>query len=189
MIKGYNFNLNKFFRKISLKKQHVKQLKNKVLRLICIKEQNYKSINSNFFLSNSDLIKHKDFIKYIISISSSRSNTSLHITDFSGILKFSCSAGNLSFSGKNKRAKTPVFKAILRVLNQKLKVLQNKPVALHLNNVGFKRSWISQKLTKKLFIKVIRCFNTYPHNGCRKKKVGRKKFKKKSVIKRNGWVV
>lgn len=118
----------------------MKQLKNKVLRLIHIKEQNYKSINYNFFLSHPDLTKHKDFIKYIINISSSRSNTSLHITDFSGILKFGCSAGNLSFSGKNKRAKTPVLKAILRVLNQKLKILQNKPVALHLNNAGFKRS-------------------------------------------------
>ena len=36
-----------------------------------------------------------------------------------------------------------------------------------------------KKLKKKFFIKVVRSFNLYPHNGCRKKKVRRKKFKKK----------
>ena len=139
MIKSYNFNLNKFFRKIALKKQHMKQLKNKVLWLTCIKEQSYKSVSYDLFFKNRYLIKHKSLIRYIINISFARSNTSLHITDFSGALKFGCSAGNLSFTGKSKRAKPPVLKAILRILNQKLKILQNKPVALHLKNVGFKR--------------------------------------------------
>jgi ribosomal protein S11 len=189
MIKSYNFNLNKFFRKISLKKQYTQRLAHKALWLANITEQSYKRVNYGLLLKNRHLIKHKSLIRYIINISFARSNTSLHITDFSGALKFGCSAGNLSFTGKNKRAKTPVLKAIIRILNQKLKMLKKKPVALHLKNVGSKRFWITQRLKEKLFIKVIRCFNAHPHNGCRKRKTRRKKFKKKSITKRNGWAV
>lgn len=140
MIKSYNFDLNKFFRKITLQKQYMNRLTDKALWLTHIKEQNYKNVSYHLFFKNQHLIKPKDLVTYIINISFSRSNTTLHITDFSGALKFGCSAGNLSFSGKSKRAKTPVLKAIVRVLNQKLKMLQNKPVALHLKNVGSKRS-------------------------------------------------
>lgn len=186
MIKSYNFNLNRFFRQISLKKQYTQRLANKALWLANIKEQSYKRVNYDLSLQNRHLIKRKDLIKYIINISFARSNTSLHITDFSGALKFGCSAGNLSFTGKNKRAKNPVLKAIVRILNQKLKILKKNPVALHLKNVGSKKFWIAKRLQKKLFIKVIRCFNAHPHNGCRKRKTRRKKFKKKSITKRNG---
>lgn len=167
----------------------MKLLASETIWLMRIKEQSYKNVNYDLFLRNRSLIKHKSLIRYIINISFSRANTALHITDFSGALKFGCSAGSLSFSGKSKRSKTPVLKAIIRVLMKKLKILRNKPVALHLKNVGSKRSWIIQRLIKKLFIKAIRCFNAHPHNGCRKRKARRKKFKRKSIIKRNGWVV
>jgi ribosomal protein S11 len=139
MIKSYNLNLNKFFRKIMLKKQYIKQLMDKTLLLAHIKEQNYKNVHYDLFLKNQNSIKPNGLIIYIINISFSRSNASLHITDFTGALKFNCSAGNLSFRGKNKKARVPVLKAITRVLNKKLKMLQNKPIALHLKNVGFKR--------------------------------------------------
>jgi hypothetical protein len=139
MIKSYNFNLNRFFRKVSLKKQYTQRLAKKALLLANIKEQSYKCVNYDLLFQNRHLVKRKNLIKYIINISFARSNTSLHITDFSGALKFGCSAGSLSFTGKNKRAKTPVLKAILRILIQKLKTLKTKPVALHLTNVGPKK--------------------------------------------------
>jgi ribosomal protein S11 len=186
MKQSCDFNLNKFFRKIKLKKQYVNQLTNGILRLADTKKQSYKSVSYGLFLNNPKLIKHKNLVTYIITISFSKSNASLHITDFSGTLKFSCSAGNLSFIGKQKKARTPVLKAILRVLNQKLKALQKKPVALHLKNVGFKKRWIVKRLWKKLLVKVVRCFNTHPHNGCRKRKARRKKFKKRS--KKKKWL-
>lgn len=186
MIQNYNFNfnLNKFFKKIILKKQYLKKLEQKTLWLKHIKEQNYKKLNYNLVLKNKPSVKHKSLVSYIITISFSRSNTTVHVIDFSGVLKFCYSAGNLSLSGKNKTARTSVFKAIARVLGQKLRLLRSKPIALHLRNVGFKKFWIINKLKKKLFIKCIQNFNIYPHNGCRKKKVRRKKIKE-----RNGWVV
>ena len=181
MIKNYsnNFNFNKFFREIVLKKQYIKKLKSKTCLLENIKEQNYKSLSYSLFLKNENFRKHDSLVVYIIDISFSRSNTLLHIMDSLGVLKFFCSAGDLSYIGKSKKARVLVLKAIIQILIRKLKFLQNKPIALHLKNVGFRKFWIVKKLKKKFFIKIVRSFNLYPHNGCRKKKVRRKKFKKK----------
>lgn len=141
MIKGYNFNsnLNKFFSQIILKKQYIKKLAHIIIELKHVKEQNYKNLGDYLFVENKYLTKPNNLIRYIINISFSRSNTLLHITDFSGLLKFCCSAGNLFYSGKNKTARVSIFKSMLRIINQKLKILQNKPIALHLKNVGFKK--------------------------------------------------
>ena len=187
MVKNYNsnLNLNKFLKKIVLKKQYIKKLKNKTCLLENIKEQNYKSLNYSLFLKNESFIKHENLVVYIIDISFSRSNTLLHVMDSSGMLRFFCSAGDLSYTGKSKRARVLVFKSMIRVLVRKLKFLQNKPIALHLKNVGFRKFWIVKMLKKKNFIKVVRSFNLYPHNGCRKRKVRRKKFKKR-IPRRNG---
>ena len=40
-----SFNLNKFFRKIVLKKQHIKKLRNKIYLLDNTKKRNYKTLN------------------------------------------------------------------------------------------------------------------------------------------------
>ena len=59
-----------------------------------------------------------------------------------------------------------------------------------LKNVDSNIFWFLKKLKKKLFITVVKHFNLYPYNGCRKKKIRRKKFKSRSLnIWRNGWVV
>jgi ribosomal protein S11 len=141
MIQNYNFNfnLNKFFKKLFLKKRYIKKLTKKTLLLKRIKEQNYKKLSDDLFLKNKQLVKHKSLISYIITISFSRSNTTIHVMDFSGVLRFYCSAGNLFFSGKNKTARVSILKAMTRILSQKLKILQNKPIALHLKNVGFRK--------------------------------------------------
>lgn len=141
MIQNYsfNFNLNKFLKKIILKKQYIKKLAQKALLLQHIKEQNYKKLNYHLLLQNKQLVKHKNLVSYVIAIAFSRSNTTIHIMDFSGILKFYCSAGNLCLSGKNKVARISFFKAITRVLSQKSRLLHKKPIALHLKNVGSKK--------------------------------------------------
>lgn len=141
MIQSSSFyiNLNEFFNKIFLRKQYIKKLTQKTLLLKSIREQNYKKLRCSLFVKNKRQVKHKNLVTYIIEISFSRSNTLLHVTDFSGALKFCCSAGNLSFSGKNKTTRVSVFKAMARILSKNLNILQNKPVALHLKNVGFRK--------------------------------------------------
>ena len=188
MIKDYNidFGLNKFFQKIVLKKQYVKVLKNKIDLLHNIKEQNYKSLNSNLFLKNKNFIKSNNLVTYIIYISFSRANTLLHVMNSSGILKFSCSAGNLSYKGNSKKARVLVLKSMINLLIRKVKFLRHKFIALHLKNVKFMRFWIVKRFKKKFFIQTVKNFNLYPYNGCRKKKVRRKKFKKK--INKKRWL-
>ena len=72
-----------------------------------------------------------------------------------------------------------VLKKFYKLIVTQLKFLCDRPIALNLINVGSAKSWIIKKLKKRLFIRVIRSFNYRPHNGCRKKKVIRKKFKTK----------
>ena len=59
MIKSYNFNfnLNKFFRKIILKKQYLKKLAQKIALLKHIKEQSHKKLINNFFFKKQKFYK------------------------------------------------------------------------------------------------------------------------------------
>lgn len=173
-----NFNLENFFKEIKLKKQCVQKLKNKVTLLNTLKERDYKKINSSLFLSDSNqkLVKEDFLITYIINITYSKTNTLLHVMDFSGNLKFFCSAGSLQYKGKGKKLRSLVIKDMYKILMLKLKFLKDQPVALHLKNVGFAKFWIIKLLKKKFFIKVVRSFNSHPYNGCRKRKMRRKKF-------------
>ena len=107
-----------------------------------------------------------NLVVYIIDISFSKTNTLLHITDFSGNLKFFCSAGLFKYKGKRKRSRFQVVKYFYNILLSKFKFLRFKPVALHLKNVGNARFWIIKKFKKKSYIRIIRNFNLYPYNGC-----------------------
>jgi len=173
-VKSY---IDKFLTDVKLKKQYINKLQSKasVLRNI-IKNKSYKNFSSILF-SNNEFTFYKDsLILYIVDVTFARTNTLLHIMDFSGKLKFYSSAGLVKYSGKSKKARFSVFRDLYRFLFTKLKGLGSKPIALHLRNVGSHKFWIIEKLKKKLYIKSIRSFNSYPFNGCRKKKVKRKKF-------------
>jgi len=177
-----DFDLNKFLRDVRLKKQYLIKLRNKIDFLTKIKESNYKTLSSSITNIKQSYKKDDFLVSYIIDISFSQTNTLLHVMDSSGKLKFFCSAGTFSYKGKNKKARSLVFKNFYRVLATKLQFLKEKPVALHLKNVGSNKFWILKKLKKKILVKTVKSFNLYPHNGCRKKKFRRKKFKKR----RNG---
>ena len=179
MIKQYNssFNVNKFLKDISLKKKYIKNFKDSVFILSTLKETNYRSLNNKMIQNNSISNLHNNLVMFIIDITFSKSNTLLNVSDSNGNLKFSCSAGSFNYSGKSKRSRWIVFKEFYSSL-LKLKFLTNKPIALHFKNVGSHKFWIIKKLKKIFFIKNICSFNSYPYNGCRKKKMRRKKFKK-----------
>ena len=144
-----------------------------------IKQQNYKILNSKLIQNKTSILDNNLLIMYIIDITFARSNTFLHIMDSSGKLKFFCSAGYLNYKGKTKKFRFQVLKSIYRVLVTKLRYLKGKPIALHLKNVGFNKSWIIKKLKNKFIVKIVKVFNLFPFNGCRKKKVIRKKIKLK----------
>lgn len=174
-----NFNLNKFLKNVKLKKQYLNNLKRKSLSLSNLRETDHKRVHSTLFPLKKSSFSCENLVTYIIDINFSRSNTFVHVMDFSGKVKFFYSAGSFNYSGKTKKSRFTVFRDIYRVLVSKLKILRGKPIALHLKNVGYNKFWIIKKLKKKFFIKSIKSFNLYPHNGCRKRKMRRKKFKKK----------
>jgi ribosomal protein S11 len=177
----YNLNINEFFSTIKFKKQYLKTLKQNIFWLKSIKDNNYnyKDLNLKLFPINNQIFDQEYYIAYIIDISFLQTNTFLSVMDSSGKLKYSCSAGSLKYKGKAKRNRFKVFKSFFKLLASKLTFLKNKPVALHLKNVRNFNSWIIKQLKKKVFIRLVREFNLYPHNGCRKPKVRRKKFRTK----------
>ena len=119
---------------------------------------------------------------YIIEISFSKKNTLFHIMDYSGNIKFFYSAGSFQQSGKGKVARSTVLQKFYRLLITKLKFVKKVPVAIHFRNTDSNMFWFLKKLKKKFFITVVKHFNQYPYNGCRKKKIRRKKFKSGSLI-------
>jgi ribosomal protein S11 len=179
-IEDSRLNLNKFIDGIKLKKQYIEKLKNKISDLNGASKTNYKNLESMLVTKTHSPIKNDYLVVYIIDISFSETNTLLHVTDFAGNLEFFCSAGSLNYKGKQKKLRFLVFRDLFRILVSKLTFLKGKPVALHLKNVGSNKFWIIKKLKTKFFIKVVRNFNLYPFNGCRKKKMRRKKFKRRN---------
>jgi ribosomal protein S11 len=172
-----NVNFSTFLEKIKLKKQYLYHVKNKLKIINKLKDKNYKKVNSNIY--NSEIKFGNTLVSYIIDITFSKSNTLIHVMDFSGNLKFFCSAGQVNYKGKSKKSRYSVIRDLYRVLVVKLKFLKNKPIALHLKNTGSAKLWIIRLFKKKFFIKSVKSFTKYPHNGCRKKKLTRKKVKKK----------
>ena len=177
-------NLNNIFTNIKLEKQYIKNLQDKIILLNNIKEKNNKLLGSEVFATKKSS-EENYLLSYIIDITFSQTNTLLHVTDPLGNLKFFCSAGSLNFKGKAKRSRFLVFREMYHILISKLKFLKKQPVGVHFKNVGSSRFWVLKKLKKKFFIKVVKSFSLYPYNGCRKRKMRRKKFKKR----RNGRVV
>lgn len=168
-----NSNFNQLFETIKLKKQYIKQLKTEVTNFNQNKNDTYKLIKSFN-------VKRSLLVKYIIDITFSRTNTLLHVMDFAGNLKFYCSAGVLKYTGKSKKSRKRVIRDIYKkILVSKLNYLTNYPVALHLKNVNSTTELIIKLLKKKFCIKVIKIFSSFPYNGCRKKKVRRKKIRMK----------
>jgi ribosomal protein S11 len=171
------FDYNTFFKDVKLKKQYVQNLKSKTSLFTNVSENNYKFFNPGFLSVDKSFKSPNDYlVTHIIDISFARSNSFLHVMDYSGKLKFFYSSGFFKYSGKNKKSRYNVFRDFYRVLVSKLNFLRGKPIALHLKNVGYNKSWIVKKLQKKFFIKCIKSFNFYPYNGCRKSKMRRKKF-------------
>lgn len=179
-------NLNKFFKEIYFKKQYLKKMYDKMHLLNRLKEKNYKKISSKL-VKDVKNIKNEVLVVYIIDISFSKKNTLIHISDCSGNVKFFYSAGSFEQKGRAKVSRSLVLRKFYRMLISKFKFLQNVPVAVHFKNVDSNMLWFLKKLKKKLFIVVVKHFNLYPYNGCRKKKIRRKKFKSGSLnIRRNG---
>lgn len=162
-------------------KSYVKNLLNQVIYLKKLKTNDYKSLGvKKFGISNNREINLQDFmIMYVINISFLKANTTIHVSDTQGNLKLFYSAGSVALTGKQKKKRRIAVSKLISLLLKKASFLGRKPVALHLNNVNFYKNLIVRKLKRNLYIKIIKIFNQTPYNGCRKRKLRRKKYTKK----------
>ena len=162
-------------------KFYVKNLLNQAAYLKKLKENDSKNLSvKNFFVQNSKETNLQDFVvAYIVSISFLKANTTIHVSDVQGNLKLFYSAGSVELSGKQKRKRRIAVSKLISLILKKATFLGQKPIALHLNNVNFYKNLIVRKLKRNLYIKIIKILNQTPYNGCRKKKLRRKKYTKK----------
>jgi ribosomal protein S11 len=160
---------------------YIKNLLNQVIYLKKLKTNNYKSLGvKKFTIYNNREISLQDFmLVYIINISFSKANTTIHVSDIRGNLKLCFSAGSVELTGKQKKKRRIAVSKLISLLLKRANFLNRKPVALHLSNVNFYKNLIVHKLKRNLYIKIIKIFNQTPYNGCRKKKLRRKKYTKK----------
>ena len=164
---------------IDKEKFYVKNLLNQVNQLEQIKRKNYKKLSNRTNNTNELLNKDLAIVYYIISISFLKANTVIHLSDAKGNLKLFYSAGDIGLTGKQKIKRRIAVNKLITVLLKKASFIGNKPVALHLNNVKFYKRLIVKQLKRNLFLRVIKSFNLTPYNGCRKRKIRRKKNSKK----------
>ena len=162
-------------------KSYVKNLLDQASYLKKLKENNSKNLSAKKFADiDSRETNLQDFVvAYIISISFLKANTTIHVSDTKGNLKLFYSAGSVELSGKQKRKRRIAISKLISLVLRKANFLGQKPIALHLNNVNFYKNLIIRKLKRNLYIKVIKILNQTPYNGCRKKKLRRKKYTKR----------
>nr|YP_009688007.1 ribosomal protein S11 [Haslea nusantara]QDX17595.1 ribosomal protein S11 [Haslea nusantara] len=170
-----NLEKKKILSNLSLAKKYqlLKKLDSSIfsLKTLLTKEDEYRKVNT-LFSSKRLLNNNKRFLlTYIICFSFSPKNTLLYITDVWGNLKFRYSAGLVNITGKQKKNRILVLTRFFNILQRlKMTFLKNKPIALHLINVRSYKYFIIKKLKKDYFIKIIKSYETYPYNGCRKRK-------------------
>lgn len=118
----------------------------------------------------------ENLVKYIIGIFLSNTNINVYITDIKGKVNLFLSAGSLGLNGKQKTKKPVVLIKMMRLALSKIKFTKNTYVALNLKNfTKFNISLILSLLKKYLTIELVRVYNNKPYNGCRPKKLKRKK--------------
>ena len=175
-------NLKKKKIEISLMKFYINNLLGKLSYYNSIKSLNdynrINSLNKDKKTTKSSSYK-QDLISFIINIRFSGTNTLINITDIKGNPKISFSSGLIGLKGRQKKFQPAAIINIFKILFIKAKFLSGKPVAIHFRNVQlYYESLIIGMLKNKVFIKSIRSYNLYPHNGCRPRKL--KRFKRRT---------
>ena len=161
---------------LNREKFYIKNLFNQIIQLEQIKKKNYKKLGQK---NNKNILKQDLTVYYIINISFLKANTTIHLSDIKGNIKLFYSAGDIGLKGKQKTKRRIAVGKLIAILFKKTPFITKKPIALHLNNVKFYKRFIVKQLKKNFFIKIIKSFNLTPYNGCRKKKIRRKKHSKK----------
>lgn len=144
-------------------------------------DQDFKKFSFNRISGDlkKPLEKEKFLIVYIITVTFLKANTNINVSDIKGNVKLSFTSGLVNLVGKQKKNRLKSVSRLISLLAKKATFLKNYPVAIHLHNVSSYKFLILKKLKAHFFIRLVKSFNLSPYNGCRKRKVRRKKYVKK----------
>lgn len=141
-----------------------------------------KNLRFNLLKKNQQFLNFKsnNLIKYIMGISIYATNLVIYLSDIKGKIKFFCTAGSLGLNKKEKKKKVAVLIKLVKAMIFKIKfVSKNDLIALHLRNFNEKLgTFILSFLIKYYNIETIKINNNQPHNGCRPRKLKRKRRRK-----------
>ena len=116
-------------------------------------------------------------IDFVLFIKFTQSNIIVHLTDVTGRIVLNVSSGLLNLKGKERINKYAILQ-IIRILFYRYK---NTPLTIALHFRGLNRNYIklvTKHLKKVFLIKIVKCFNSVSHNGCKPKKIRRLKNKR-----------
>ena len=112
---------------------------------------------------------------YVINIIFLKTNITVQVSNAKGNLKLFYSAGMIDFSGKQKKKQRVAVSKLISLIFKKATFLDRKPIALHLHNVNACKNLIVHKFKLNTYIKTMKINNKIPYNGCKRKKLRRKK--------------
>jgi ribosomal protein S11 len=164
---------------------HLKKLNKEIRKQIFFfnslkKNKKFKSLRlllSKNLQKNSLIFRSKTLINYIIGISIYRTNIILYLSDVKGIIKFFITSGSLGIKRKQKKKKIAVLIKLIKFMMLKVKsISKDDLIALHLKNFNERLgSFTSTFLSKYYNIELVKINTNQPHNGCRPRKIKRKK--------------
>ena len=132
--------------------------------------------NTHTFLINKSIKP----INYILGVKIYKTNVIIYLSDIKGNIKFFYTAGSLNLKKNQKRKKVVVLTKLLKVLLLNINFLTKKDViALYLQN--FNEGLVKVVyffLIKHYNLEIVQINNNQPHNGCRPRKLKRKKRRK-----------
>ena len=123
----------------------------------------------------------KDLINVILGISVYRNNIVIFVSNIKGKLLYFNTSGIMKIEKRKKKIDI-ILKLLIDLIKKKKFFNSNSYIALHLKNVNKTDSKIISRILFNNLgqknIKIIKVINHKPHNGCRPKKVRRRKFNK-----------
>ena len=153
---------------------YLKALQNKLNTVKVLQRENQHKvlIKSTKSLINREICS----IRYLITISFTKSNTTIQLSESQGYLKVVLNLTSINVSGKQRRQRKLALTRLLQLFMTKVNFLENEHVSVHFNNVRTHKVYILEKLQHFFLIKTIKSFDQLPYNGCRKRKIRRKKY-------------
>ena len=182
--------INKYrLKKVKYRKDLIEKIKTNIQLIEKTTTNNkIKKIQDIAKISNFKVSSYKSnfFLKYVIGIFISKTNITIFLTNIKGEIKHFVSSSILKLN--KKQNKITIISKLFKILLLKNAFLKKENcVVLHFKNVNQRTALVLYSFISRYFKNIlsIKIFNNKPYNGCRPKKIKRKKNKIVFDLRRN----